>query len=68
MGTVKGANGKPIVLNNLWGIAFGGGNSTNGAKSELFVTVGQGIGADELAGTFAAIVFDPTPDAEGGAK
>jgi uncharacterized protein (TIGR03118 family) len=68
VGTIKDQKGKVIVLNNLWGIAFGGGNSTNGATNELFVTVGQGIGADELAGTFAAIVFDPTPDAEGGAK
>jgi hypothetical protein len=25
----------------------------------LFVTVGQGIGTNELAGTFASIVFKP---------
>jgi uncharacterized protein (TIGR03118 family) len=68
VGTIKDQKGKVIVLNNLWGIAFGGGNSVNGATNELFVTVGQGIGADELAGSFAAIVFDPTPDDEGGAK
>jgi uncharacterized protein (TIGR03118 family) len=59
VGTMKDASGKPIVLNNLWGIAFGGGNSTNGATNELFVTVGQGIGPNELAGTFAKIVFAP---------
>jgi uncharacterized protein (TIGR03118 family) len=59
VGTIKDASGKPIVLNNLWGIAFGGGNSTNGATNELFVTVGQGIGPAELAGTFAKIVFKP---------
>jgi len=59
VGTIKDENGKPIVLNNLWGIAFGGGNSTNGATNELFVTVGQGIGTAELAGTFAKIVFKP---------
>ena len=52
-------DGKAIVLNNLWGIAFGGGNSTNGATNELFVTVGQGIGPAELAGTFLKIVFKP---------
>jgi uncharacterized protein (TIGR03118 family) len=70
VGTIKDERGKAIVLNNLWGIAFGGGNSVNGATNELFVTVGQGIGADELAGTFASIVFDPTHDhdEEGGAK
>ena len=59
VGTIKDQNGKTIVLNNLWGIAFGGGNSTNGAINELFVTVGQGIGTAELAGTFAKIVFKP---------
>jgi uncharacterized protein (TIGR03118 family) len=59
VGTIKDEDGKPIVLNNLWGIAFGGGNSANGATNELFVTVGQGIGTTELAGTFAKIVFKP---------
>jgi uncharacterized protein (TIGR03118 family) len=59
VGTVRDQEGKVIVLNNLWGIAFGGGNSTNGAANELFVTVGQGIGTNELAGTFSSIVFKP---------
>ena len=57
VGTIKDERGKPIILNNLWGIAFGGGNTTNGATNELFVTVGQGIGTNELAGTFAKIVY-----------
>jgi uncharacterized protein (TIGR03118 family) len=59
VGTIKDEKGKPIVLNNLWGIAFGGGNSTNGATNTLFVTVGQGIGTAELAGTFLKIVYKP---------
>ena len=59
VGTLKDENGKTIVLNNLWGIAFGGGNKTNGASNELFVTVGQGIGPAELAGTVASIVYKP---------
>jgi uncharacterized protein (TIGR03118 family) len=59
VGTFRDEFGRPIVLNNLWGIAFGGGNATNGAANELFVTVGQGIGTNELAGTFASIVFKP---------
>jgi uncharacterized protein (TIGR03118 family) len=59
VGTIKDEQGKAIVLNNLWGIAFGGGNTTNGAANELFVTVGQGIGTSELAGTFAEIVYKP---------
>ena len=59
VGTIRDEFGRPIVLNNLWGIAFGGGNTTNGATNQLFVTVGQGIGTNELAGTFASIVFKP---------
>lgn len=59
VGTIKDQKGVDIVLNNLWGIAFGGGNSTNGAANELFVTVGQGIGTNELAGTFLKIAFKP---------
>jgi uncharacterized protein (TIGR03118 family) len=59
VGTIKDQNGKPIVLNNLWGIAFGGGSKANGATNTLFVTVGQGIGPAELAGTFARIVYKP---------
>jgi len=59
VGTIRDEFGKKIVLNNLWGIAFGGGNATNGDANTLFVTVGQGIGPNELAGTFAKIVFKP---------
>jgi uncharacterized protein (TIGR03118 family) len=59
IGTLKDTSGKRIVLNNLWGIAFGGGNANSGAKNTLFVTVGPGIGSDELAGTFSKIIFKP---------
>jgi len=61
VGTIRDERGRKIVLNNLWGVAFGGGTTANGAANELFVTVGQGIGTAELAGTFASIVFNPTP-------
>ena len=59
VGTLTGPHGNQIVLNNLWGIAFGGGTANNGATNQLFVTVGQGIGPNELAGTFASIVYSP---------
>jgi uncharacterized protein (TIGR03118 family) len=55
VGTIKDQHGKQVVLNNLWGIAFGGGNSSSGATNELFVTVGNGNGLNELAGTFLSI-------------
>jgi uncharacterized protein (TIGR03118 family) len=61
VGTIRDERGRKIVLNNLWGIAFGGGTANNGATNQLFVTVGQGIGTNELAGTFASIVYNPTP-------
>jgi len=52
--------GRPIVLSNLWAIAFGGGNANSGATNQLFVTAGPGAGAQaQLAGTFASIVFNP---------
>ncbi len=59
VGTIRDQFGRPIVLNNLWGVAFGGGTTNNGATNELFVTVGQGIGTNELAGTFTSIVYNP---------
>jgi uncharacterized protein (TIGR03118 family) len=59
VGTIRDEFGQKIILNNLWGIAFGGGTTANGAANELFVTVGQGIGTAELAGTLAKIDFKP---------
>jgi uncharacterized protein (TIGR03118 family) len=61
IGTIRDQFGRQIVLNNLWGVAFGGGTTSNGATNQLFVTVGQGFGTNELAGTFASIVFNPLP-------
>lgn len=71
VGTIRDEQGKPIILNNLWAVVFGGGNASNGATNELFVTVGNGIGTAELAGTYASIVFDPhghAHEGEGGSK
>jgi uncharacterized protein (TIGR03118 family) len=59
VGTIRNERGRKIVLNNLWGVAFGGGTANSGAANELFVTVGQGIGTSELAGAFASIIFNP---------
>lgn len=62
VGTIRDKHGRKIIFNNTWGVAFGGGNTNSGAANELFVTVGPGNGAQsEMAGTFASIVFDPTP-------
>jgi uncharacterized protein (TIGR03118 family) len=63
VGTVRDQFGERILFVNLWGIAFGGGATNNGAANQLFVAAGPGLGAQaQLAGTFASIVFNPRPD------
>lgn len=57
VGIMRDRFGFPIILNGIWGIAFGGGNTTNGAANTLFVTVG----ANDQAGTFLSIDFNPIP-------
>jgi len=53
VGTVKDTNGKDIVINQLWGIEFGGGTASNGRTDQLFFTAGP---YNNLAGTFGVIV------------
>ena len=52
VGTVKDANGKDIVIDQLWGIEFGGGTANNGRANQLFFTAGP---ANNFAGTFGVI-------------
>jgi uncharacterized protein (TIGR03118 family) len=60
VGTIRDRFGFPIFLSNLWGIAFGGGTTNNGATNVLFATAGPGNGAQaQFAGTFASIVYNP---------
>jgi uncharacterized protein (TIGR03118 family) len=54
VGTVKDTNGKNIVINQLWGIEFGGGTASNGRTNQLFFTAGP---YNNLAGTFGVIVL-----------
>jgi uncharacterized protein (TIGR03118 family) len=54
VGTVKDTNGKPIHIDQLWGIEFGGGSAADGATNQLFFTAGP---SNNLAGTFGSIVF-----------
>jgi uncharacterized protein (TIGR03118 family) len=54
VGTVKDTNGKVINIDQLWGIKFGGGTSSNGGPNELFFTAGP---SNNLAGTFGVIAF-----------
>ena len=54
VGTVRDTNGRPIHIDQLWGIKFGGGSPADGAKNELFFTAGP---SNNLAGTFGSIVL-----------
>jgi len=49
-GQLKNANGKPIVISGLWGLAFGNGASA-GPTDTLFFTAGINHEADGLFGT-----------------
>jgi len=40
VGTVTGSNGKPIHIDQIWGIEFGGGTPLNGQKNQLFWAAG----------------------------
>jgi hypothetical protein len=52
VGTLRDANGKNIVIDQLWGIEFGGGTVNNGRTNQLFFTAGP---HNNLAGTFGVI-------------
>ncbi len=52
VGTVRDTNGKLIVIDQLWGIEFGGGTTNNGRTNQLFFTAGP---HNNLTGTFGVI-------------
>jgi len=52
VGTLKDTTGKPIRIDQLWGIGFGDGLGKNGSPRQLFFTAGP---ANNLAGTFGVI-------------
>lgn len=58
VGTLR-QGGRPIVIDQLWGIDFGGGNTAaggNGATNALYFTAGP---HNNFAGTFGVIVPRP---------
>jgi len=56
VGTVKDSDGKPIHIDQLWGIGFGDGSAANGRTNQLFFTAGP---SGNQAGTFGLINFKP---------
>jgi uncharacterized protein (TIGR03118 family) len=54
VGTIKTSAGKPIVINGVWGIEFGGGSTVNnGNTNQLFFTAGP----NDTEGYFGVINF-----------
>jgi|SRR5579863_2007256 uncharacterized protein (TIGR03118 family) len=54
VGTVTGSNGKPIYIDQIWGIEFGGGASLNGQKNQLFWAAGPLNNVDGAFGYISA--------------
>jgi uncharacterized protein (TIGR03118 family) len=58
VGSLLDANNKlnPLVIDGLWALSFGGGNSKSGASNELYFTAGPN---DEANGLFGKLTADP---------
>lgn len=54
LGQLKDSSGKVIHIDQLWGLEFGGGSTSNGAVNQLFFTAGPSNYAD---GAFGVIQF-----------
>jgi len=53
VGTIENAAGKPIKIDQLWGIEFGGGTANNGKTNQLFFTSGPDNNVNGLFGVIA---------------
>ncbi len=50
VGTITNAEDKPIHINQLWGIEFGGGSTANGNTNQLYYTAGPDNNVDGIFG------------------
>jgi uncharacterized protein (TIGR03118 family) len=53
VGTIVNSANKPIQINQLWGIEFGGGSANNGKTNQLYFTAGPQTGKNGLFGVIA---------------
>lgn len=53
VGTISTSAGKPIHIDQIWGIEFGGGTAANGKKNSLYWAAGP---LNNVDGTFGVIV------------
>jgi uncharacterized protein (TIGR03118 family) len=56
VGTITDNTGKPIQIDQLWGIGFSDGTGMNGPANHLYFAAGP---SNNLAGTFGVIAFNP---------
>ena len=49
-GPLQGANGKPVTIDGLWALTFGGGGAKNGDPNTLYFSAGPNGEADGLFG------------------
>ena len=54
LGTLSDSSGKPLKIEQVWGLEFGGGSTANGAVNQLFFTAGP---ANYANGLFGVIQF-----------
>ena len=54
LGQLNDSTGKPLIVEQLWGLEFGGGTTANGAANQLFFTAGP---ANYANGLFGVIDF-----------
>jgi uncharacterized protein (TIGR03118 family) len=54
-GLMRGERGRPVRIEGLWALAFGGGVANNGATNALYFTAGIDDEAHGLFGTLTAI-------------
>lgn len=53
VGTLKSKSGKNITIDQLWGIDFGGGSSSNGKTNQLFFAAGPNNNVNGLYGVIS---------------
>ncbi len=56
LGTLRDVAGKPIVIDQVWGLKFGGDTAANGLHNQLFFSGGPNNYAN---GIFGMITFEP---------
>ena len=57
-GRLHSVDGRPLVIDGLWGLAFGSGSPASGPRNTLFFTAGP---SDEQHGLFGSLVEAPSP-------